>query len=366
MFKCGWLFVFSCVFQFSFGQVLNNQISKRFQLVLDETPIVSTTANSSVEWQCINKALTNKCIVYHNDQWFTFSVANNGSYYINLSNQICRKNLGTQLILIEGNPCEIETYRIRKCIPQLPRENSYVKVDSLKAGITYLINIDGFLADECDFAIQVSTKPFGFPLPAQQRDTIEAKAEIKKEIVNLTWFIEENRTSSIRSFKVLRTSAKEAKGKEVNHQSLIRNTFGAYELRYALTDTLPRPGLYMYKIFGEQTDSGELVLLTTESARYQTKPVSESIQIQKEITLALNFETGFPFKVVVIDPLTSDELYKYQNRFEKAKDSSFKVDLSEFIDKGKKEFMIIATDFSSKGALEMYYRLNTNGKLVRQ
>src|SRR6218665_2753576 len=99
------------------AQVPNNQINQRYHLSLNEEPVFSTTSNSSVEWKCINKALTNKCLVYHNDQWFTFAVDKDGTYYINLSGQVCKKKLGTQLILIEGNPCEIKSYRIRRCVP---------------------------------------------------------------------------------------------------------------------------------------------------------------------------------------------------------------------------------------------------------
>ena len=56
------------------AQVSNNSIDKRLGLVMDANPIASTAAESSVEWNCINKSLTSKCLVYHNDQWFDFVV----------------------------------------------------------------------------------------------------------------------------------------------------------------------------------------------------------------------------------------------------------------------------------------------------
>jgi hypothetical protein len=49
------------------AQVENNNIISRSELIVDGDWIHSTTANNSVEWSCVNKALTNKCLVYHND-----------------------------------------------------------------------------------------------------------------------------------------------------------------------------------------------------------------------------------------------------------------------------------------------------------
>lgn len=357
------------VFSFSgYAQVPNNQISQRYHLGVDDVPVSSTTTHSSVEWQCISKSLTNRCLVYHNDQWFSFTVAKSGLYYINLSAQTCSKKLGTQLILIEGNPCEVKTYRIRKCISRLPREDSFIRADSLQAGVTYLINIDGFLGDECDFAIQVSTKPAGFPLvaPIAAKDTLHVKKELKKEIAKLTWFIEDEKAPGIRGFKVLRSSVNDVKAKLVNEQPIRRNTYGAYELRYMLTDTLPGPGVYSFKIFGEQIDSDELVLLATEYARYDVKVPVAMQPIQRELILTLNYEEGTPFKIMVIDPNTSAELYKHQQRFEAGRDRDFKIDLGTYIDKGKKEFMIIISDFSTRGSKEFFYTLDAKGKLVRQ
>jgi hypothetical protein len=93
------------VLRFSIAQVPNDKIDQRHQLKLDGNTTVSTTANSSVEWRCIAKALTNKCLVYHNDQWFSFQVEENGNYYLNITNQQCKKLKGLQVILLEGNPC---------------------------------------------------------------------------------------------------------------------------------------------------------------------------------------------------------------------------------------------------------------------
>ena len=72
------------------AQVSNNNIGSRTELILDAAPTHSTTANSSVEWACVNKSLTNKCLIYHNDQWFHFTPQTNGKLFLNIASQQCR------------------------------------------------------------------------------------------------------------------------------------------------------------------------------------------------------------------------------------------------------------------------------------
>src|ERR1044071_3342301 len=105
-----------------FAQVANDNIEGRLQLDLNK-PFHSSTAGANVQWKCINKALTNKCLVYHNDQWFSFTVAQSGNYFINIGAQQCRDSKGVQMIIIEGNPCEVATYKILECINQIRTED---------------------------------------------------------------------------------------------------------------------------------------------------------------------------------------------------------------------------------------------------
>src|SRR5688572_29456322 len=115
------------------GQVSNNSISSRTELILDAPGTHSTTANSSVEWECVNKSLTNKCLIYHNDQWFHFTPQANGKFFLNISSQQCRDLQGIQVVVIEGNPCEVKTYRILKCIPKVFQDDVFIELDSLLA-----------------------------------------------------------------------------------------------------------------------------------------------------------------------------------------------------------------------------------------
>ena len=73
----------------------------------------------------INKELTNKCVIYHNDQWFTSEANIGGTYYLNISSQKRRAAKGIQAIIIEGNSCEDATYKVLHCIPQISQQDVF-------------------------------------------------------------------------------------------------------------------------------------------------------------------------------------------------------------------------------------------------
>ncbi|MBY0433639.1 MAG: hypothetical protein K2U26_05980 [Cyclobacteriaceae bacterium] len=343
------------------AQVPNNSIKNRFHLLVDDVPVSSTTRNSSVEWQCINKALTNKCLVYHNDQWFSF-VAERPDYYLNLSQQECEKKLGLQFILIEGNPCETASYKIQRCIDRLALDDTFIKLDSLKAGVTYLINIDGFLEDYCEFSVQLSSRPRGFPQASFPEEKIPSEISLKKQVVKITWVAELQRVATLSEFKAFRTSRSSPRAKLVNQQPIKRNTYGSYDVRYSFQDTLTNDELYTYKIFGIQKENEEPILMTTEFARYQPEKVK--IEVERELLLSLNYPQGQLFSVMIFDAKSNEQLFKHLGTFDPQKDTLFKADLGKAIDQGVREFLVIITDFSTRGALERYYSINRQGKFV--
>src|SRR3954465_1716422 len=132
------------------AQVENNSFKDRIHLVADAPLRHSTTAKATVEWACVNKALTNKCLVYHNDQWFYFTLEAAGNYYLNISGQKCRDKRAVQVLIIEGNPCETPNYRILECVSRGLQSDVFIPLQSLRAKTLYLVNIDGFLGDYCD------------------------------------------------------------------------------------------------------------------------------------------------------------------------------------------------------------------------
>src|SRR6478736_2502140 len=281
------------------AQVPNNKILDRFTLVPNADPISSSTANSTVEWNCINKALTNKCLVYHNDQWFNFSIPKPGAYFINISGQKCRDLRGIQLIIIEGNPCETKTYRILQCIPQIHQDDVFVQLDSLKPQTQHLLNIDGFLGDFCEFEIQVSEKPNGLPRHLQVRDTTKAEMKQNGRLIKLNWTVSEDKIDQIQSFKIYRTQPNHVKSDLIAEQMVSRNAYGAYILNYSVTDSLQIEGMYMFRIFGIAKQTLFPSLLTTRKLQY-TKPKPKIVP-QRSVGLNLVFEASEKYNVMVYD-----------------------------------------------------------------
>ena len=92
----------------------------------------------------------------------------------------------------------------------------------------------------------------------------------------------------------------------------------------------------------------------------------EKPTIQRELVLDLNYPNGSPFKVLLYDSRSQDLLFKYENVFDELRDRQFKIDLGAFIDQGKREFMVLTSDYGAQTSGELYFLLNSQGKLVRQ
>jgi hypothetical protein len=242
------------------AQVTNNNIADRIELKLNASTH-SNTHRASVEWNCINKALTNKCLVYHNDQWFYFTPPQNGTYYINIASQQCKKRLGVQLIVIEGNPCEVNDYKIKRCINKIHQDDVFVTLDSLKGNTQYLINVDGFLEDFCEFDITFSDKPEGLPESRSSQHALELKAEPKDKVVTLHWRADLAWVDRVERFEVYRTKSTELKATKINVQSVSRNALGVFEENYTCSDTLEQDGMYQYTILvSDRTNQSRTLL----------------------------------------------------------------------------------------------------------
>lgn len=345
-----------------FAQVANNNIIDRTELVIEAAPLHSSTANASVEWECVNKALTNKCLVYHNDQWFHFTPNDNGRYFLNISSQQCRDLRGVQLLVIEGNPCEVSTYRIINCIPQIHQEDVFVELDSLQAGMQYLVNVDGFLGDFCEFNIQFSKTPAGFPRIMQSQKILDMKTVLQDSLVTIHWQVNKLLIEDIRYFKVFRSASTDKKSTLVGEQNIQANALGTFIEKYSITDVLRERGAYTYRIMGIRKENEYPVLLDEQKIHYKT-PVAKQ-EHPKWIYIPLSLKNGSPYLVLVFNRADYTLLRKYSGAFDEAKDSTFEINLAEFVTSGVKEFIVLASEPGSSQAKEFYYRVDGAGNVI--
>ena len=190
------------------AQTDNDNIENRVE-ILEDTPIRSFTNGNSVQWKCVDEKLTGKCIKYHNDQWFYFKALHGPVQFINISKQECRDIWGVQLVVIEGIPCETETYQIKSCISLGTQDDIFATLDNLESGKEYLLNIDGYLHDFCQFEMELSLTPKG--LPATQTIQLEASGYTQNDSLKYFWITPDSLLKSVSSYSLFKRKSNEFK-----------------------------------------------------------------------------------------------------------------------------------------------------------
>lgn len=341
------------------AQVSNNSISSRMELILDGSGIHSTTANSSVEWDCVNKSLTNKCLIYHNDQWFHFTPQTNGKFYLNISSQQCRDLQGIQVVVIEGNPCEVKTYRILKCIPKVFQDDVFIELDSLQTNTLYLVNIDGFQNDFCELVILLSSKPNGLPLQSKDPDALKLSADVNKEIVRIQWQVEEKLHDQISYFELYRLKLGKVKSELRSVLYTNKNSLGSYNENYSYTDTLIESGKYQYKVIGVEKETQNRLLLDQMSIN----SIRDNAPRKYKVALVpLSFRKKGDLEILVINPDNDARLAAFT--YEYAFPESFYINLTKFVDNGMKKFWIRVKQVKTKETRHYTYQINDSGELV--
>jgi hypothetical protein len=341
-----------------FAQVANDNIEGRLQLNINK-PVHSSTAGANVQWKCINKALTNKCLVYHNDQWFQFTVAKPGNYFLNVGAQQCRDSKGVQMIIIEGNPCEISTYRILECISQIRTEDVFVEMPSLKAGVQYLVNVDGFLGDFCEFNIELSDKPKGLPRKDVNLDTLKIESRIEQKIVTMKWTLDEKLAKGIREFKIFRNSS------VVAEIGAGRNAYGRAVNEYNFTDTLNDAGAYNYRIYGIRGSDEMPLLLSQRNFTVERPAIPKDKQVIKVLPLRLMFKEHDMFELRLYNYDGDHLLWKHEGESQ-GEGELFMIDPQPYVAYGLKKFQLLVLDGDGNKIDEIYFRVGNDGGIIKE
>lgn len=338
------------------AQVANNEISRRIRLDVNEAPIQSTTARSNVQADCINKSLTAACLVYHNDQWFTFTVPVAGRYYLNFNEQDCLEKRGIQVLLLEGDPCVVQTYSVIECISRLGMDDTYVVLDSLKPNIRYLLNIDGFLGDQCSFTVQIADHASGFPhRPATTKSSAEFL--LRDSVVTMRIRVDPNELLHYSEIRVYRKYADNDESLFTSIQPGRANALGDYQSEYEFHDTLSAVGTYRYRAYAVRNESQELTFLGERQLPYYgVSSASQFVQIpaplrsQKEV------------RVRIIHPPDGKTLDEYVASGQAGRVG---VEFKKYIKAGYRNF---AVEFSAPGREKVhvsFFRASTDNHVSR-
>ncbi len=220
----------------AWAQVPNDNIENRRRLLVEQA-VTSSTTGCTVQRSCVDERLTGQCIKYHNDQWFEFTPKASGRYYVNIGGQRCRDVRGVQLVVLSGEPCQPATYKILSCTSLGNQDDVFVTLDSLRAGQPYLLDVDGYLHDYCQFSLQISRQPAGQPVsyapPSPQRVLPTAS-----RVVELSWTLPDS-LAAAPGFRVLRREVGQYRSTELRRLPVRRDTYGRPETAYTLTDARP-------------------------------------------------------------------------------------------------------------------------------
>ncbi len=268
------------------SQVVNDSIHRRIELQLG-TSHASYTAHSTVERNCVDESLTGKCIKYHNDQWFTFRSGDTDKLFVNVSNQRCKDLNGVQLVLLTGEPCDPSTYTILSCVSSGTNDDFYVEANILPY-TTYLLNVDGYLEDFCEFNITLDSVARG--VPAEPNLSIPTGGKAVGKIVHLTWTLPDTLSEGMSKFIVYRRAQSSYRFTAQDTVTVERNTFGMLQGDYAYTDTLTDHDTYFYRV-AVQSYPGQQYLFAEYSFRWR--------ETRKIVSLPLSYRNHTPLTIIV-------------------------------------------------------------------
>lgn len=328
----------------SSAQVPNDNASDAQSLTVNAIPHKSDTKDCTLEEACINRKLTAKCLVYHNDQWFTFTTGTESVYYLSVQRQDCRDVNGVQLQVMEGHLCKPSTYKILECISLATQDDIYITMSALKKNHTYILNVDGYLNDFCQFEIGITTSLPDFavmPLPNFQ----ELNGTQKNGKVVFEWKLnEELELLKTESFEIRRRFESEKKFYPIAKISAERFVHGQFKPDYRYADTVGRKGYYYYQVIAIGADSSK-------------HKVGEFSALSNPI-LKNNYETIITLPCKDRTPVNIS-VYNWENNFLMGKmnatyfnNGHFTINTGSFFQLGILRLKVIVTDKNGKSLVE--------------
>jgi len=316
------------------AQVINDNIESRIALTIEEYKS-SNTDDCSLQWSCINKPLTRKCIQYHNDQWFFFNSGDHEELYVNVSGQDCRDRRGIQVIIIDGEAYEPETYTILKCVSFGNHDDVFFKLDSLERHKEYLVQIDGYLNDYCSFQIEVSKQPKGIPLKELFVDD-SANNLIAENIVELQWDVTDSIAHHVEHYEIWRMFESEYRSMLVAQVGQEYNARRRPKLQYAIQDSLIQYGSYSYKIIAANKNKRSLI---SSTSIYNPKPKHAAADETDWLRLELYYPYKCKLKISVFDAKKRVLLnyFRFNYSFE---NQTFETYIKNYREEGISEFRV--------------------------
>ncbi|MEO1051224.1 MAG: hypothetical protein AAFX87_11385 [Bacteroidota bacterium] len=341
----------------SLAQTANDDMHSAQHIAIHEEVDTYTDGNT-VQWECVDEKITGKCIKYHNDQWFTFNSGDYEKLYINISGQECRDLLGVQLVIIDGEPCQPETYTLLDCVSLATQDDIFVELGSLKPNHRYWLNIDGYLHDFCRFNLVISDKPSGSS--AVMVNLLESTFSARSNVVRFGWKLHDSLAHKAANVHVLRRERDAFKFQPLDTVPVSYNAYGIMRPDYQYTDTLLLPGQYFYRLHVEYND-GKTYFVDEFSHKTPSPYYSEDKD--KVVTVELDYEQYVPLSVSFFDAETDELLHAMSFKFDYRQHRRLTFYKAKWLDRGIKELVVRVINHRDDHEKSLYVRL-TDGKVV--
>lgn len=317
-----------------YGQVINDGIEHRIELMINSS-ISSSTADCTLQWECLNHQLTKKCIQYHNDQWFYLKTSNLDKYYLNISNQNCRDIRGIQLLVIGGIACEPESYKVMKCISLGNQDDIFITLDGLENQKEYLILVDGYLHDFCAFDIQFSDKPKGIPI--SEKAVVDLSTKLLADYhVEVSWSVPDTIASLVNKYELYRLNETAFKSEKVHEINQSYNAYGIPRLDYVIDDVIPDYGKFYYNVIG--VGDNDRMLISKLLIHYP-RPKSDDKESKNWIEVDLHYPKACKLKISIFDAKNHSLLY-WMNFNYSSENRFFEYFIKEYRDEGITNYRI--------------------------
>lgn len=316
------------------AQVKNDNIADRLPLSLNSIHY-SSTVNCTIEWKCLNQKLTSSCIKYHNDQWFEIQVpAENSPYYINVSSQECRDIWGVQVVVFAGDPCAPADYELVTCYSDGNKDDIFIRLPQLTAGETYLVNVDGYLNDQCVFGIEFSDQPKGLPLEPSEEASGKLSMDLRQAL--LEWEVSPELSNELILFELWKNQGSETLYDSLTSVVHERNAFGEGKLSYTFLDTV-NTAIAEYRIIG--VTATDRILIAHVKGKIDERRLEELPE--NTISLELLYTSGDDLAVLLYHAGVDTVLYSYELTYDPEVNGWLHYNIRQFREMGIDSFKIV-------------------------
>ncbi|MEO8474899.1 MAG: hypothetical protein ABI477_22040 [Chryseolinea sp.] len=229
----------------------------------------------------------------------------------------------------------------------------------MEANATYLINIDGFLGDYCEFSIQFSSNPHGVSVDTQGVKKLDLLGTSAGGIETLFWKLPLSLKDSIVSFSVYRKSDQYHVSALSAVVPLEINVKGEYQTNYTYIDSVQGKRPYSYQIIGNLGDYGQIAL---DEWFVQANVANNCTKFR--ILFDLDYRDKSNLQILLVDAVRDVVLAQRTLNYSAVLDKNQNFYVGDDVRKGISNFRVVIVDLKSRRKREILFFVDDEGKVM--